>query len=313
MVHPDLRAGFGFMSVLTFFFKRPWFTRLMDGLGRRMTSGKPIEGLDCDEVCIDSSDGRWKIRTRIYRPRGVTEKLPVLLYIHGGGYIACTPELFNRVIEQFIETRPCVVISPDYRKAYVEPFPAAFNDCYETLIWAKNNADKLGVRDDRFIIAGHSAGGGLTAAVTLKARDTGAVDIAFQMPIYPMIDDEQPHDAGREISVPVWDSDMNRIGWSAYLAALNEAGTDIPAYAAPARNTDYEGFPPSITFVGTLEPFYQETLDYVNALKEAGIEVAYKEYEGCFHAFDMFGQPISEDAQSFTYDQYADFYDRHVN
>ncbi|GIS21084.1 MAG: hypothetical protein CM15mP120_30000 [Pseudomonadota bacterium] len=73
------------------------------------------------------------------------------------------------------------------------------------------------------MVAGHSAGGGLTAAVTLKARDSGTVDIAFQMPIYPMIDDQQPTDASREMQVPVWSSLTNKVGWGAYLAELLNA------------------------------------------------------------------------------------------
>ena len=216
-------------------------------------------------------------------------------------------------IERFIATRPCVIIAPDYRKAATKPFPAGFDDCYDTLLWAKANAEDLGIHQGRFMIAGHSAGGGLTAAVTLKVRDTQDVDVAFQMPIYPMIDDQQPHDANRYMETPVWDTELNTIGWNAYLADLHRDGAEIPAYAAPARNTDYQGFPPTITFVGDLDPFYQETLDYVQALRDAGVEVTFREYKGCYHVFDMFGQGIAEDARAFTFDQYAEFYDRYVS
>lgn len=312
MLHPDLQSRYGSLSVMASLMKKGWFRRFSNWLTKTALHGKNIDGLDCEQRMIPSSDGRWQIRTRIYRPKGATEKLPALLYIHGGGYIIGSPEISHNVIERFIAKRPCVVIAPDYRKAHIEPFPAGFNDCYDTLLWAKANAETLGIKDEGFIVAGHSAGGGLTAAVTLKARDTGDVDLAFQMPIYPMIDDQQPSDPERDMKSPVWDTELNRIGWGAYLAGLQQRGEDIPAYAAPARNKDYSDFPPTISFVGTMEPFYPENVAYVNALKEAGVEVAFKTYEGCFHGFDLLGNTgVSADALAFTFDRYAEFYDRY--
>ena len=313
MLHPDLQGSYGAMSCVAWLLKRGWFRHVTDWLGRAALQAKKVDGLDCDERYIPSSDGNSEIRIRIYRPPGQSEKLPALLYIHGGGYIFGYPELYRAIIQRFIATRPCVIVAPDYRKAETKPFPAGFNDCYDALLWANANAEDLGIHQDRFMIAGHSAGGGLTAAVTLKVRDTQDVDVAFQMPIYPMIDDQQPHDANRYMETPVWDTGLNTIGWNAYLADLHRDGAEIPAYAAPARNTDYQGFPPTITFVGDLEPFYQETLDYVQALRDAGVEVTFREYKGCYHAFDMFGRGIAEDARAFTFDQYAEFYDRYVS
>ena len=104
------------------------------------------------------------------------------------------------------------------------------------------------------------------------------------------------------------------LDWNAYLATLTQAGTEIPAYAAPARNSDYSGFPPTITFVGTLEPFYWETGAYVQSLREAGVEVAYEEYEGCYHAFDIIGgsAPVSKRARDFTFQNFGTFFDRYV-
>ena len=84
------------------------------------------------------------------------------------------PEGSSELIRRFIETRPCVVVAPDYRKAKSRPYPGGFQDCYDALIWTRDNAQTLGCTD-KFIIGGHSAGGGLTAAVALKARDSGDV------------------------------------------------------------------------------------------------------------------------------------------
>ena len=314
MLNEDLRSFYWPMRIMTFLMKFKWFARLLDKLSVRGAKGKDVEGLECDEVHVPSSDGTTQIRARIYKPKDADQKLPLFLYIHGGGYIIGCPEMTNDLYKRYIETRPCVIVAPDYRKSWTKPFPAGLDDCYDTLRWAIANADSLGIDPSKVIVGGHSAGGGLTAAVTLRARDQGDVNIAFQMPIYPMIDDTQPSDPAREVHVPVWDTDMNRIGWGAYLADLHARGAEIPAYAAPARNTDYSDFPPTMTFVGTLEPFFQETRAYVEALRAAGVDVAYKEYEGCFHAFEFFAaeRPVGRDGMNFTFDAYAEFYDKYA-
>lgn len=276
--------------------------------------GKNIDGLQCEERYIPSCDGECQIRVRVFRPKNCTENLPVMLYIHGGGYISGIPEMSLDIIERFIETKPCVVVAPDYRKALTKPFPAGFNDCYDVLLWANTNADKLGAYNDRFIIAGHSAGGGLTAAVTLKARDTQDVHIAFQLPIYPMIDDRQTTDSACNNNAPVWNTNTNNMAWGLYLKSYKESGTEISPYAAAARNKDYTDFPPTITFVGSIEPFCDETISYVDALKKQGVEVAFKLYEGCFHGFDMLASKsnVAKDAVNFTYLKYAEFYDKYI-
>jgi acetyl esterase/lipase len=236
-----------------------------------------------------------------------------MLYCHGGGYLIGSPEQFSKLIKKFIEKRPCVVIAPDYRKSTEAPYPAALNDCYDTLLWMKENANAIGADNENFIVAGHSAGGGLTAAITLKARDTNDVNIAFQMPIYPMIDDRQSTESSKYMGIPMWDAKTNALGWKWYLKNLKLQNIEIPAYAAPARNTDYSNFPPTISFVGGVEPFRDETLQYVDALNNANIPVEFKLYEGCFHSFELAApnSEIGKEALDFTFESYAKFYDRY--
>ncbi|MEM0952988.1 MAG: alpha/beta hydrolase [Pseudomonadota bacterium] len=314
MLHPDLKSTYRLTMWLPTLFSLSWLVRLVNYLGRRFHKPKTIEGFHLEERLIPCSDGSGEFRVVIYRPQQAENDLPALLYLHGGGYIMGNPEQAVVLIARFLRQRPCVVIAPDYRKAFSSPFPAGFDDCYDTLVWAKQHASELGIAGEKFMVAGHSAGGGLTAAVSLKARDTGEADIAFQMPIYPMIDDTQPKDPARDIAAPVWNTKTNRIGWGAYLADIHSQKAAVPAYAAPARGADNRGLPPTITFVGTLEPFYWETSDYVQSLRDAGVEVAYREYEGCYHGFDFIGgkAAISQQAIDFTYQQFADFYDRFV-
>ena len=116
------------------------------------------------------------------------------------------------------------------------------------------------------------------------ARDLGEVNIAFQMPLYPMLDDRETA-SSRDNHAPVWNTRTNRFAWKHYLRDLG--GTTPPSYAAPARETNYARLPPAYTYVGTAEPFYCETLEYVANLKRAGIEASVDLYPHWFHAYDM--------------------------
>ena len=201
--------------------------------------------------------------------------------------------------------------SPDYRKALEAPFPAGFNDCYDTLLWARDNADLLNADMSKVMLGGHSAGGGMSAALTWKARDTGDVNVGFQMPIYPMIDDRHITESSH-LNAPVWSSGSNKLAWKLYLGDVDSSASEVPDYAAPSRNTNYENFPPSFTFVGDLEPFKDETIAYVEALRNNGATVEFKIFEGCFHGFDGMKASISEEALDFTFNTYAKFYDEYI-
>jgi acetyl esterase/lipase len=150
----------------------------------------------------------------------------------------------------------------------------------------KNNADSLGIDDSQIFIGGDSAGGGLTAAISLYARDKKEVNIAFQMPLYPMLDDRMLTESARDNNAPVWNSKSNYNSWKLYLGELF-GKQSVPEYAAPARATDYSNLPPTATFVGDLEPFRDETILYVENLRKSGVKVSFRIFKGCYHAFEQ--------------------------
>jgi acetyl esterase/lipase len=270
--------------------------------------GAMIEGLDCEEQFIGGYENDEEVRIRIYKPLNQSDKpLPIVLYCHGGGYALTVPETSAPQIKALLDTRDCIVIAPDYRKSIEHPYPAALNDCYATLKWIKDNAEKLGARSDQIMVVGHSAGGGLTAAITLLARDKKEVNIAFQMPIYPMIDDRGNTPSAQDNDSPFWNTKLNTLGWDLYLKDLKSRNEDIPVYAAPARETDYSNLPPTATFVGDLEPFKDETIAYVENLKKAGVTTKFKLYKNCFHGFDAVvpKAKISQKANKFILDEFS--------
>ena len=320
-IHEDL-SGFSLywtMNILRYLVRGKRRLKIMSAIaGRVVRENAPTAdaSIKNEKVYLPTRDGEARFRVRIYKPTSAStsEKLPAMLYTHGGGYVTGSPEEFEGIIKKFVECRPCIVVAPAYRNALTKPYPAAFDDCYDTLLWMRDNANDLGIDPSKFMIAGHSAGGGLTAAITLKARDTKDVKLAFQMPIYPMIDDQQPNDPKRYIDVPGWDTKANAFGWKSYLKDLHQSNAEIPPYAAPARNTDYTDFPPTITFVGEFDPFCGETIEYVDRLRSAGVDVAFKTYEKCTHGHELMApsSSVGKDALAFTYDNYAAFYDKYV-
>lgn len=109
-----------------------------------------------------------------------------------------------------------VVVSPEYRLAGQAPYPAALEDCHAALVYLKEHAAELGVRSDQIMVGGESAGGGLAVALCMYEKDTDGVQIAFQMPLYPMIDCEDT-ETSKDNHAPVWNTKRNHYGWKSIL------------------------------------------------------------------------------------------------
>lgn len=178
-----------------------------------------------------------------------------------------------------------VVAAVDYRLAPEHPFPAPLDDCHDALVWLASQPD---VDPNRIVIAGASAGGGLTAGLALLAQDRGDVRPAFQVLVYPMIDDRTVlrHDLD-ERNFRMWTNRSNRYGWSSYLGCA-PGSPDMSAYAAPARATDNQlaQLPPAWIGVGSLDLFHDEDVLYAERLRSVGVDCELNVVPGAFHAFD---------------------------
>lgn len=232
------------------------------------------------------ADGH-QLKLLILLPKGnrqPPEKTPGILWIHGGGYaVGMAGMVFMSRAKRLVTAYGAVVISPEYRLSGKAPYPAALEDCYAALLYLKAHAEELGCADDRIMVGGESAGGGLTAALCMLARDRGEVNVAFQMPLYPMLD-HRDTDSSRNNHGISWNTRRNHAAWRLY---LREVEGEIPAYASPARQTDYRNLPPAYTFVGDREPFTCETMTYIENLRKAGVPARVDVYSTGFHAFDM--------------------------
>lgn len=253
-------------------------------------------------VCsIDGPES--KLLVKLYEPNNrKVAKLPAVFWIHGGGYVMGHPDGDDSLCESFVTGVNCVVVSIDYRLAPEHKYPAAIEDCYAGLKWTVNNAEKLKIDSSRIAIAGASAGGGLTAALALMVRDRGEIEVSFQAPLYPMLDDRNitfsSHEINEENLPKAWNREANEIAWKMYLG--DKTSEETPYYAAPARATDLAGLPPAYIFIGQLDPFRDETIEYVTRLAKAGVPVEFHLYPGCFHGFDSIfnNADISKQARS---------------
>jgi acetyl esterase/lipase len=295
-IHPELRSMFSVLPETVYTRENLAAKRKeMQDFTAAMAASMPVnhEVLISDRR-IPGAAGDEEVRVKIYEPRVKNGLLPGVLYIHGGGYILGSADMMDAALQQLVAEIQCVIVSVDYRLAPEHPYPAPVEDCYAALTWFSENADKLGSDSSRIAVVGPSAGGGLTAAVSLLARDRNGPAILFQMPLYPMLDDRCLTKSSNEITDErVWSKAKNRLGWEMY---LGEKGTESP-YAAPARAEDLSGLPPTYTCVGDLDPFRDETIHYVSRLTQAGVPTEFHLYPGCFHGFEEYF-PSAEISQS---------------
>lgn len=278
-VHPDLRR---IARIAPRRMAGPRILPLMRRAIKLMSLGRTPAAVEV--LTLASGTG-----VRLYRPAGVTEPAPALLWIHGGGYVFGSAKQDDALCLRFSKALGITFASVDYRLAPEHPYPAPLEDCYAALTWL---ADLPAVDRDRVAIGGASAGGGLAAALALLARDRrseygsdggsdgGKVAPVFQLLVYPMLDD-------RSSSAPIdpnhrlWDPRANRFGWTSYLG-----GAD-PEVAVPARRTDLSGLPPAWIGVGTHDLFHDEDIEYARRLAEAGVPCQVELVAGAFHGFDL--------------------------
>lgn len=275
--HPELRSVVKLVPRVSVGPVTASFARTLTGL---MRPKKPPAGVTVERHVVKD------VPVWLYRPANVSAPTPVLLWIHGGGFVLGSALQDELEYFRFVQSLGITVAAVDYRLAPKHPYPAPMDDCATALNWLHDEADALRVRRDAIVIAGASAGGGLAAGLTLRARDEGKVRPCFQLLIYPMLDDRTVTRADHDVSnVEVWQPGSNRFGWSSYLGV--DPGSDgVATYAAPAREVDLRGLPPTWLGVGSTDLFFDEDVAYAKRLREAGVACELEIVRGAFHGFD---------------------------
>ena len=260
-----------------------------------------VKGVITKDLQIPGPAGAPDIMVRIYRPADTPGKLPALLWIHGGGYVLGSIDQDDPTSKSMAMACQCSVVSVEYRLAPENPFPTPVEDCYAALKWLASHGDEIDIDIKRIAVGGASAGGGLTAGLVLMARDRGEVAIAFQLLIYPMIDDTNITPAGETVpDTFVWSRENNLIGWRSYLGCT-PGGKNVSPYAAAFRAEDLSGLPPTYMAVGDLDLFLTENITYARRLIEVCVPTELHVYPGAYHGFYNF-MPLAKISRRFTAD-----------
>ncbi|WP_416878463.1 alpha/beta hydrolase [Litorimonas sp.] len=240
------------------------------------------------EVVIDCPDREGSLRMLIVDPVSDGQSRPAIVYLHGGGFVFGSPEHALPSMQKLAASVGCVIVLPEYRLAPEASYPAALNDNYLALSWIFKNAEDLRIDPSRIAIGGDSAGGGHAAILSISARDRGEYPIAFQLLVYPMLDDRtgKVTPPAEDTDYFIWSTKNNDYGWSAYLGGTS--GAPCPSSrAVPARIRDLSNLPPTLIATGSLDLFARENAQFAQRLKEQGVDVAFKSFSGAYHGFNV--------------------------
>ncbi len=257
-----------------------------------MPAPRAPKDIRIENIFVAAYDRSTKIRLRLYAPKSIATPTPVLIWLHGGGYVMGKPEMDDARCAHLVRELNISIVSVDYRYAPKHPYPTGLEDAYTALKWVESHAPQLGIDQQRIAIGGASAGGGLAAALAQLAYDRQEIKLAFQLLIYPMLDDRTVLRADIDDSHNfTWPKESNRVGWESYLGT-HYGSEHVPTYAVPARRADLAGLPPAWIGVGTLDIFHDEDLAYAERLKACGVECEVCLVPGVFHGFDVFDQTL---------------------
>jgi acetyl esterase len=236
-----------------------------------------------------------EIPVRIYTPKG-EGPFPALVYYHGGGWVIGNLETVDVPCRLLANRANCVVVSVDYRLAPEHKFPAAADDSYAAAKWVVENAASIQVDVERVAIGGDSAGGNLAAVVALMARDKSEISLAYQMLVYPVTNHSYATESYTENADGyLLTKDSMVWFWNHYLR--NEEDGKNP-YASPLQAEDLSGLPPALVLTGEFDPLRDEGEAYAERLREAGVQVEAKRYDGMIHGYFWMPGVLEQGRQS---------------
>lgn len=255
-----------------------------------LNAGLDQSGVVIENRMIAGPAGAPDIPVRIYTPEGLNTAVPGILHIHGGGFFLGDLDSELGACLGLCRELGAVVVSVDYRLAPETPYPGPLEDCYTALQWTNANSAQLHIDPTRLAVFGLSAGGGLSAATALLARDRGGPPICFQYLGIPELDDRlQTTSMQRFVDTPLWNRPNAEFSWDFYLGEQYQRGADdVPYHAAPARAEDLSGLPSAYVSTMEFDPLRDEGIEYALKLLRAGVAVELHSFPGTFHGSGLF-------------------------
>ena len=253
----------------------------------------PIEKLRVDESWITVPAEVGEVKVRIVRPPDAVGTLPVVLYMHGGGWVLGNAQTHDRLVRELAVGTGAALVFVEYERSPEAHYPVAIEQGYATAQWVVRNGTDYGLDPDRMAVAGDSVGGCMTAALALMASERGDVRFVQQSMYYPVTDAAMDTDSYEQFAEGYFlTAKSMEWFWDAYLPDLERRSEP---YASPLRASDEQlaGLPPALVIVDEADVLRDEGEAYAARLRAAGVPVTTVRYDGITHDF-MLLSPLSE-------------------
>jgi acetyl esterase len=238
-----------------------------------------IEVYSVEDFVVPGTAG--DIPVRLYRPND--KPAPLHVHFHGGGWVIGNLVTHDADCREIVAASGCMVLAVDYRLAPEHPFPAAPEDCYAVSCWAAANSTQLGGSPGLISIGGDSAGGNLAAVVALMARDRNGPEFAMQLLLYPITEPSMASASFRENAEGyLLTKTMMAWFWDHYCPDIEQRKHPL---ISPLLVSDLSGLPPALMITAEFDPLRDEGEAYAARLKEAGVEVEMRRFNGFIHGF----------------------------
>jgi acetyl esterase len=252
----------------------------------------PIEKLPVQERWITVPAEVGDVRVRIVRPYDAVGTLPVVLYMHGGGWVLGNADTHDRLVRELAVGAGAAVAFVEYDRSPEAHYPVAIEQGYATARWITRDGAANGLDPERMAVAGESVGGGMTAALALMAGDRGDVRFVHQSMYYPVTDAAMDTGSYEQFAEGYFLTAKSMAWfWDAYAPDIDRRSEP---YASPLRASDeqLEGLPPAFLIVDEADVLRDEGEAYAARLRAAGVPVTTVRYDGITHDFMMLN-PLS--------------------
>ena len=239
----------------------------------------PMQISKVEDKQIDGAAG--KITARFYTPEG-KGKMPVIVYYHGGGFVIATNDTYDASARALANGAKAIVVAVEYRKAPENKFPAAHEDAFAAYKWVLKNAASFSGDPERVAVAGESAGGNLALNVAIRARDEKIMLPTHELLIYPVAGSDMNTESYKE------NADAQPLG-KAGMAWFVKNYTNSAAEAKDPRinllSANLKGLNPATIITAEIDPLRSEGKALSERMKNQGVQVTYKNYDGVTHEF----------------------------
>jgi acetyl esterase len=247
----------------------------------------PIDMPDVDDKWITVPAEVGEVRVRIVKPAGSSGVLPVILYVHGGGWILGNAGTHDRLVRELATGANAAVVFVEYDRSPEARYPVAVEQAYATARWVTRDGAGEGLDPGRMAVAGDSVGGNMAAALTILAKRRGDVTFVQQSLYYPVTDAAQDTESYREFAGgPFLTAKAMEWFWDAYTTDPRERA-EITASPLRASLEDLAGLPPALVIVDENDVLRDEGEAYARRLTEAGVPTTSVRYNGILHDFMM--------------------------